>query len=135
MWAKSAFIFTICWQAITTMLLLTLCNGLPADSKDKSRFCPHFVQWLRSVSIGTIRLFPYCLSPQFRSVKLGNLSVRVEFLSARVLASKRLNKSYLLITLRIKKNDSDWQSANLKWQSLYCRMVVIITWPLFCIVL
>ena len=34
-----------------------------------------------------------------------------------------------------KKNYSEWQSVNLKWWSLYCGMMVNITWPLICIVL
>ena len=57
---------------------------LTESEKNKGSFWPHFVEWSKSVSIGTLCFFHFCLTPQF-------LSVKVEFQAARVLASKRLS--------------------------------------------
>ena len=55
-----------CNQLITRRFVLL---DLTESEEDKGRFCPHFVHWSKSVAIWTIRLFHFCLTPQFLSVK------------------------------------------------------------------
>ena len=74
--------FWICIQECETYLSCKHLD-LTESEKNKGRFWPHFVEWSKSVSIGTLCFFHFCLTPQF-------LSVKVEFQAARVLASKRL---------------------------------------------
>jgi hypothetical protein len=57
---------------------------LTESEKVKERFCPYFVQWY---FVPLLPDTPISVCQMRKSVKL---SVKVEFLAARVLASKRL---------------------------------------------